>query len=169
MSTLDHILPKAIYPTLAVVPVNLVGACFECNKAKLTVVPTASENAVLHPYFDDISRERWLKAWVIQQDPCALIFKVAPPPNWNAVLTDRVRYQFNLLGLPSLYSNEAAREISNIRHNLQRHFDAGDARAVQEELMRQWRSRRTNRVNSWQTATYEALAHDAWFCDGGFA
>ena len=169
VSTLDHFLPKALYPALAVTPDNLVGACFECNMAKPTLAPACQEDIVLHPYFDNISQEQWLTARVLQQTPCAVIFSVVPPRSWDAIITARVRYQFNLLGLSALYSSEAAREISNIRHNLQLHFDAGGADTVREELLRQWRSRRANRLNSWQTATYQALSHDTWFYSGGFA
>ena len=169
VSTLDHILPKTLYPALAVAPDNLVGACFECNKAKLATAPVTPQDTLLHPYFDDVSHEQWLKAGIVPQAPPAVIFRVEAPHSWPADLTIRVRHQFDIFGLPSLYSSEAAREISNIRHNLQTHFDAGGTGAVQNELMRQWYSRRANRLNSWQTATYEALAHDAWFCDGGFA
>jgi hypothetical protein len=169
VSTLDHFLPKSLYPALAVMPTNLVGACFECNRAKPTAVPTSREAIILHPYFDDISREQWLTAQILRRTPCAVLFRVVPPRTWDAATAARVRYQFNLLELPALYSNEAAREMSNIRHNLQLHFDAGGADAVRNELLRQWRSRRANRLNSWQTATYEALSHDTWFCAGGFA
>ena len=169
VSTLDHILPKTLYPALAVAPDNLVGACFECNKAKLATAPVTPQDTLLHPYFDDVSHEQWLKAGIVPQAPPAVIFRVEAPHSWPADLTISVRHQFDIFGLPSLYSSEAAREISNIRHNLQTHFDAGGTGAVQNELMRQWYSRRANRLNSWQTATYEALAHDAWFCDGGFA
>ncbi len=169
VTSLDHILPMAHYPAFAVAPDNLVGACIDCNGAKRTTVPTAPQNAILHPYFDDVNQDQWLKARVVQQNPCALVFRVEPPASWSAILTFRVRHQFNLLGLSSLYSNEAASEISDIRYNLQTHFDVGGAGAVQDELMRQWRSRHANRLNSWRTATYEALAHDAWFHGGGFS
>jgi hypothetical protein len=93
---------------------------------------------------------------ILQQDGVAL---------WGA----RLIYQFELLKLAELYSREAAREISNIRYNLQKHFDAGGREAVRQELRRQWQSRRVNRLNSWQTATYKAFSDSAWFCDGGFA
>ena len=52
---------------------------------------------------------------------------------------------------------------------LRQDFDNGGAAAVRVELEYQWESRQANRVNSWQTATYEALAESDWFCDGGFA
>jgi hypothetical protein len=169
VSTLDHILPKSLYPALTVAPYNLVGSCVECNKVKLATAPTTPEDNALHPYFDDISQQQWLEGRVVQQNPCAVVFRVAPPSAWNAVMIARVKAQFNMLGLSSLYSSEAAREISNIRHNLQTHFDADGAQAVRAELLRQWRSRRANRLNSWQTATYNALSHDTWFYSGGFA
>jgi hypothetical protein len=168
VSTLDHILPKAVYPVLAVAPLNLVGACWECNKVKLAAIPTTAEDTVLHPYFDDISQDQWLKATVVQQQPCALTFDVRPPAKWDATKTARAIAQFNLLGLAALYASEAAREIANIRHNLRMHFNAGGATAVENELRRQWQSRYSNRINSWQTATYDAIAHDHWFYNGGF-
>jgi hypothetical protein len=59
--------------------------------------------------------------------------------------------------------------MANIRFDLQTHFDAGGPEAVRAELLRQWRSRRANQLNAWQTASYEALGHNDWFCDGGFA
>lgn len=168
ISTLDHILPKTLYPSLAIAPLNLVGACMECNKSKLDYAPRAQEEVVLHPYFDDITADRWLVAEVIPQNPCAIVFDVFRPPRWDDVTEARARRQFAMLRLPYLYSSEAARELSNIRHNLQTHFSAGGAATVRHELLRQWESRRANRVNSWQTAMYEAIANDDWFCRGGF-
>jgi hypothetical protein len=168
ISTLDHILPKTRYPCLAVMPLNLVGACMECNKAKSSLEPQNPEQVVLHPYFDDITASQWLVADVVQQTPCAIVFDIVRPPNWDNVTEARAKAQFGILGLPYLYSSEAGRELANIRHNLRAHFDAGGAAAVQHELMRQWRSRRANRLNSWQTAMYETIANDTWFCNGGF-
>lgn len=168
ISTLDHILPKTLYPSLTVTPNNLVGACMECNKAKLDFAPNTQEEVILHPYFDNITADRWLVAQVVQQNPCAIVFDIHRPPSWDDVTEARARRQFNFFRLPYLYSSEAAREIANIRHNLQTHFRTGGAATVRHELICQWQSRRANRVNSWQTAMYHAIAHDDWFCGGGF-
>ena len=168
VSTLDHILPKTQYPSLAVTPLNLVGACMECNKVKHSRSPKSAEEVVLHPYFDDISGDKWLVAKVVQTNPCAIIFDVVRAPGWDDVTEARARAQFTLFRLPYLYSSEAARELANIRCNLQTHLDNGGSVAVQEELLRQWSSRRSNRLNSWQTAMYEAISNDTWFCSGGF-
>ncbi len=62
VSTLDHLLPKRLFPSLALAPDNLVGACADCNKLKLTLAPTTAGDVILHPYFDDVDSERWLTA-----------------------------------------------------------------------------------------------------------
>jgi hypothetical protein len=54
VSTLDHMLPKALYPALVVAPLNLIGVCMECNKLKLDIAPSGAEDTFLHTYFDDI-------------------------------------------------------------------------------------------------------------------
>jgi 5-methylcytosine-specific restriction endonuclease McrA len=75
VSTLDHLLPKRLFPALAVAPNNLVGACADCNKAKLAFAPTAEEEVVLHPYFDNVDAERWLDARVVEGPVAAVIFR----------------------------------------------------------------------------------------------
>ena len=54
VTTLDHHLPKALFPALAVTPLNLVPACSDCNKAKLGASPDTARDAPLHPYYDDL-------------------------------------------------------------------------------------------------------------------
>jgi len=56
--TLDHLLPKTHYAVFAIFSCNLVPAC-KCNSKRtaLLVGPNPGER-ILHPYFDDILRER---------------------------------------------------------------------------------------------------------------
>jgi 5-methylcytosine-specific restriction endonuclease McrA len=65
VSTLDHHLPKAHYPALAVAPLNLVPACADCNKNKIDITPMAGADGTIHPYFDDIEDDLWLVAEVL--------------------------------------------------------------------------------------------------------
>jgi len=169
VSTLDHILPKGPYTVFAVTPANLVGCCADCNKLKLDVVPTGASDTILHPYFDDIENRQWLVADVVETSPAALTFSVNEVSEWDNDLNLRISNQFNLLGLAQLYSSQAAQETTNIRNNLQRHFDAGGPSLVREELMSQLISRRAVHINSWQTVTYSALTDSDWYCDGGFS
>ena len=168
VATLDHFLPKRSYPIYAVIPVNLVGVCSDCNKKKSNLIPTDATDTLLHPYFDDVNDEQWLFARVVEEVPVALTFHVARVDAWDQIKRSRLSHQFSVLGLAELYASQAARETADIRQNLERHFNVGGSDAVRAELEYQRESRRLNRHNSWQAATYAALAESDWYCDGGF-
>lgn len=168
VSTLDHHLPKAHYPALAVAPLNLVPACGDCNKAKLACIPTTASEETLHPYFDDITGDRWLYADVVEKDPAALRFFVDAPAHWSAVLAARVGLHFRTLGLAKLYAAEAADELLNIRHQLKIIHAAGGAAMVRAEMEGRRQSSSVVRANGWRTITFEAFSESAWFCNGGF-
>ena len=168
VSTLDHHLPKTRYPALAVAPLNLVPACADCNKAKLTSSPANANEETLHPYFDDIQDDRWLQARVIRQDPVTVRFRVEAPLHWDVVLASRVALHFETLGLGALYSAQAADELLNIRHQLQALHAAGGRELVRLEMADRAHSCRQARLNGWRTATFEAFALSEWFCDEGF-
>lgn len=90
VSTLDHHLPKTQYPALAVTPLNLVPACFDCNKAKHDAVPLSEEEVPLHPYYDELGEDIWLSATVVESRPSALRFRVERPDVWDDVFYNRV-------------------------------------------------------------------------------
>jgi len=169
VSTLDHHLPKALFPALAVAPVNLVPACGDCNKAKLDVRPATPQEQTFHPYFDDFGKERWLGADVVQGSPPAVRFCVQPPTNWPPLWRARAQHHFTTLKLGPLYASQAGQELANIRHHLMKLFVLGGADAVQKHLTEQATSRELANPNSWQTAMYRALTSSAWFCADGFA
>lgn len=168
VSTLDHILPKTLFPALAVTPDNLVGACKDCNKAKLALAPTCAADAVLHPYFDNISGERWLEADVIESNIAAAIFHVTHIEAWSDELNARVRNQFEILGLGPLYASQAAREISGQRADMVRIFNARGQDGVREELSYKAATWEAHQPNCWQAATFRALSQSDWYCSGGF-
>jgi hypothetical protein len=147
VSTLDHHLPKAHYPALAVAPLNLVPACSDCNKAKLASLPATASEETLHPYFDDITGDRWLYAEMIEEAPAALRFFVDAPAHWDNVLAARVDLHFRTLGLARLYAAEAADELLNIRHQLQIIHASGGAATVSAELEERAESSRLIRLN----------------------
>ena len=168
VTTLDHHLPKAHYPALAVVPLNLIPACGDCNKAKSDRIPLKAEDVPLHPYFDEIDNERWLLAVMVKTRPAALRFGVKAPLTWGPILKHRVRNHFKTLGLAKLYAAESAEELVNIRYQLIDIHDASGAEEVRLHLQERAESCRRSRRNGWRTAAYEAWAASDWFCKGGF-
>lgn len=55
VKTLDHYLPKTLYPTYAITPYNLVPSCDACNKIKMTESFDSYEQQTIHPYYDDFT------------------------------------------------------------------------------------------------------------------
>jgi len=168
VSTLDHYLPKAHYPSLAVTPINLVPACSDCNKAKLDAVPQSAEDVPLHPYYDDLGDDIWLTAVVVQRHPAALKYSIVRPAAWSDTLYARARSHFNSLNLGSLFASEAAEELLNIRHQLKMIHDINQGVGVRDELLRRAESCSEIRKNSWRSAAYNAWSQSDWFCDRGF-
>lgn len=168
VTTIDHYLPKTEYPRLSVVPINLVPSCSDCNKSKLTSYPTTSEEETIHPYFDDIENETWLKATVNHTTPPTIQFTVIPTDDWDELLADRVKFHFESLNLNSLYSAQAAVELVQINYRLQMLHASLGATGVRNHLIEGAETRNNANINSWQTAMYKAMATDQWFCSGGF-
>ena len=168
VATLDHHLPKAHFPALAVAPLNLVSACSDCNKAKLSSVPTRAEDVSLHPYYDDLGDQVWLAAEVVEKRPTALRFYVVEPAVWDPVLAARVRKHFRSLGLAALYASQSAEELVNIRYQLTTLRASDPAAGVRDELARRAKSCAVGRPNGWRAAAYRAWQASDWFCGGGF-
>lgn len=168
VSTLDHSLPKANHPLFAVTPVNLVPCCKDCNHAKGTQTATAEEEQLLHPYYDDVTADRWLFAEIVRGRPPGAIFRVVSPNDWSDSIAARVALQFDTLKLAQLYASQAGRQLQNMRRALVEILEGADPAAVKRELERRARSCADVAVNSWEGALYEAAAESEWYCAGGF-
>lgn len=162
-ATLDHFVAKKSYHALAVNPLNLVPACFECNHGK----GSASRDTP-HPYFDDFHREIWLSATVVDTSPSVVEYKVAPPVAWSTALAARVETHFHEFRLAELFGSQAARHLAGIRQLLRRTLAATDADAVRCLLEGMRDSWGATDLNCWEAALYRALAASSWFCEGGF-
>ena len=70
-STLDHYLPKAKFPQLAVITLNLVPSCKDCNHGKNAAVATTAAEQGLHPYYDHdhFINDQWLVAEIESSVP----------------------------------------------------------------------------------------------------
>lgn len=153
VTTVDHYLTKSAYAALAVNPANLIPACGDCNKMKSSAVL-----GTLHPYYDNVERDRWLGASVIEQSPPVVQFAVQPPESWSSELADRVYRHFATFELGPLYSMQAARLISGVQALLDLLLRERGSAAVRDHLLQNEASWRQAGQNSWQAACYAALA-----------
>lgn len=90
VTDLDHLLPQSKFPIFAVTPANLIPSCHTCNKNK-----SASLVDIVNPYYEDTTKENWLK--------CTIILK-------NNILLPEYSLDFS----STSYSNSLQTKISNI-------------------------------------------------------
>ncbi len=168
VTTLDHVLAKTDYPTFAVSPINLIPACIDCNKIKLTSYnPNSSEEEILHPYYDDISNEQYLVAVVNKERPASITFNIKSSIP-ETIMEKRLKVHFELFALNELYIANSAKYLADINFRLNSLYTSSGKDAVKEYLQEEFESRFNNNKNSWETAFYEALYKSDWYCDGGF-
>ncbi|MEJ8641146.1 hypothetical protein WKI68_05990 [Streptomyces sp. MS1.HAVA.3] len=167
--TLDHVLPKMSFPALCVDPLNLVPACVDCNHAKRDTMPSSAETTPLQPYLDRIDHHRWLEARVVQSSPVWIEYFVSPPPSWDRTLTERARHHFQVFRLAELFALQANHTLGSIRIQLTAVLEAGGMAEVRAYLSAEAATRLADRPNGWEGVTYETLAKDDQFCNGGFS
>lgn len=169
VSTVDHYLPKSIYADLAITPLNLLPSCADCNFSKRDVTARDPESQTLHPYFDNFDADKWLFAKLDQTSPAALVFFVECPDHWDEIQKSRMKNHFKIFKLAQLYASNSANELNNIRFYLQiLAASPNSSQNIKSHLEGMAKSYAANNKNSWQGATYEALASSDWFHAGGF-
>jgi hypothetical protein len=166
VSTLDHYLPKTEFPTFSVLPYNLVASCKDCNTGKLASYATTQNTQTLHPYYDNFTIEQWLFARVLQTSPVSIEFYVNPPATWNQVDKDRVQSHFDNYKLNKRFSSQAASVLAYLRDKFLQYFS--NPIDIANELERDFNINRNIHLNSWETAMYQALYRNPWYCNGGF-
>jgi hypothetical protein len=168
VKTLDHHLPKTQYTALSVTPTNLIPSCYWCQFSKRQGYPTTAGEQTLHPYYDDFTNDRWLRAEVIETRPASFVFSVDPPNGWTEETANRLRSHMKTFCLYDLYSSNAGSELRNMHYRLNELFIDGGPGSVRTHLLEEAATRRAANLNSWETATYNAAAASDWFCDRGF-
>jgi 5-methylcytosine-specific restriction endonuclease McrA len=165
--TLDHYLPKTKYPIFSVTPITLVPACSTCNKDKLTAFPKSSEDQTLHPYFDNVENDAWIKGSIIETDPISFNFSPSPPSHWADILQKRAISHFHSYKLNSVFAAYANDEFRARRLHLVKLF-----RLNPDELKKQLQDSHDSALemgkNTWRVIMYEALLSNEWFLNGGF-
>lgn len=159
VSTLDHYLPKAQYPALAVTPTNLVPACRDCNLGKKkNYIPQMAEEESLHPYFDDVEGDVWLNVdLALQGEHLVPTYSVIQPEGWDDVLFQRTKCHMELYELYRLYAIHASEEIAARKMSWAMIYQKCGEDILTEQLQDEANSRGRMFLNSWQAALYRAL------------
>ncbi|MHA1630719.1 MAG: HNH endonuclease [Candidatus Heimdallarchaeota archaeon] len=163
-STLDHYLPKANYPQLAVLPINLIPCCKDCNTGKSNSLAKNAEAQALHPYFEKnhFFEEKWISGRVIQERPISVEFYADPPVHWDDLQRNRAISHFKDFDLAKRFSVQTADEISILhsqRSNFMKNYSYEQFRDYLFSV-----AQGVPFINHWKAVMYNTLANDKWYC-----
>lgn len=171
--TLDHYLPKELYPEFSIFALNLVPSCAKCNTRKRTLIVDEDTDVrlFLHPYFDDIPNQPFLTVRVgLRQGALLLEFRVRQPAGMSQARYFQLRSHFKQLDLADRYRKLSLVELRGRHGGFVRFYqNGGGAARVAAELQAEADDyEAAHGSNFWRVILYRALAAHDGFCDGGF-
>lgn len=155
VSTLDHFLPKAYFPKLAVNALNLVPSCFACNKEKQSTYFSRAEDVTLHPYYDNVQDSTWLFAEFKSNKISSIVFYVKHD---DPLLVKRLQAHMKNYKLALLYQEKVVEECLAYQKMWNNVLQKNEGRRELIKLMEMsYESACCNEKNSWRAALYRAI------------
>ena len=169
VESLDHVLPRAVYPEFTVLAQNLVPACFNCNQKKGDNCSQKTDLNLMHPYFVHIPDAPILFAVVaVEAREISWKFYLQQNGDIDHDQFESIKNMFDLLDLANRYFQASVGEIIDRTGHLDELHQAGGATEIRSYFQKEADSARRSRgENYWKTAILRALADSDDFCDGG--
>lgn len=106
---------------------------------------------------------------MVETRPPSLRFFVSAPEHWDDTSKKRVHAHFQDFNLSARYSIEASNELACLRYLLADYRENSGAEGVRRHLEVRAHAYANFHLNSWQTAMFQALAANEWYCEEGFS
>lgn len=171
VKTLDHYLPKDVFPSLSIAPKNLIPSCRDCNMDKGVERPTSAETLTLHPEYDRSMYSRdWLEATL---DPVDLCIRFDASRHLTPKHRNRVRHHLKTHDIHTTYATHAGRETVMIAAQIQNHFaNPAPPQIIQmldDQLQDLEKAPALLRPScAWQIALRRSLRDSPFFVQGGY-
>ncbi|MFM5211337.1 hypothetical protein [Aeromonas hydrophila] len=169
-TTLDHYLPKELFPEFSVLSKNLIPICSVCNSNyKGTKWIEKGERLFLHSYYDIIPDEYFLDLSVVIAKKISLTFsskQVASEPDFSKLFQNHFKH----LNLNERFKRKAASEISRKRKTLDKIYSNNNSLLDVSRALKSEADQLEENLskNHWKTVLYKALYQSNDFCDRGF-
>lgn len=159
ISTLDHYLPKALYPAFTLTQFNLIPECFDCNHTKLEKVTTLSSEQLFHPYYDNFDKDIWLKAKIIkkQSQPIYCDFFAEPGDKFSETEKKRIIFSFSEKGynLKKVYQEIGSKALRDLKITIEALLRANSD--IKKFFYEYIEKERKIELNSLKAALYTAI------------
>lgn len=162
---LDHYLPKTVFPSLAVTPLNLVPICADCNELKKAYYSEDKGEMLIHPYFDEFANEvfEFLKCSVIEDDNIGFVFYIQRLDHWDDSTFSRVKLHFEKLKISELYRTAFEDDFDAHIEGLMYVFDSIGFVGCKEMIKKMCNSFVEKKRTPWLYAGYNSLLNSECF------
>lgn len=161
--TIDHYLPKGIFPEFSVFTLNLIPCCGDCNQMKDEKVKDSNNiREFINFYFDDFLNIQFLfcDISIVGNEPVADFF-IQNTNNLSSNNYKIIKNHFSNLRLFERYKDKINTEISEIKNSCEAEIAYGlDKTIISSVLLdRSQRNKKTFGVNYWKAVLMEGLAN----------
>lgn len=154
--TLDHYLPKALFPEFSIFSLNLVPVCGRCNNLKSDSFLDSGCRSFLHPYFDLLEGNLFLCAEVyVQSGTPAVSFYLDNSNYIDQYVYDVICRHFKSLNLGERYRKKGVALMSEIVYSAEFRIQPSQLKALFLSEAERVASRKG--PNCWEAAMYRAM------------
>ena len=152
-------MPISLYPEYAVLAINLLPCCNECNKKKDNYWKADGYRGILNFYVDNIPNIQFLKGEIIQRNELPVISLDFDFSLINPNLSKIIIAHYKRLDLFNRYEEESGDEISEISRQLKIYSGEKTKNEISKLLLDDARDLQTLfGENYWKAILREALA-----------
>jgi len=157
--TLDHYLPKQLFPELAAMPINLAPMCDACQDEKDTkTVDEESRRFFLHPYFDQIAISQIVMLIVRVPYEAPASFDLVPSlvlaPEWRDLVSRHLKELDIYARFKEYFTDQYVRTLRLVQ-------DTRQAGENVESMLRQFAALHRDRSrNCWDYVFYSGVLND---------
>lgn len=170
VSTLDHYLPRKVYPEYSILSTNLIPACPRCNNARGGALVGQHSCLFWHAYLDTVPEQRILFANLVSSDGALVAaFRVDNANGADPALVAKLAFLFDALKLRDYFAQEAAVMFNDFAPALSRLWSIGGEAAVRDDLRQRAEDYANRRgLNTWMTAICIELAAAGDYSEASF-
>ncbi|MGG2023093.1 hypothetical protein AB1J88_23985 [Pseudomonas sp. S8] len=167
LSSTDHYLPKEDYSEYAVLAINLVPCCLECNNKKGTYWKANNARTIINFYLDDIPEQEFLTCDLKYEDAIPVArYKLLQDHDISAESFNLIKCHYDRLNLLERYKDGSNDEITSTLDSILSFSKDDEPSKIKSDLITNYQKRVSRYgVNHWRCALLKALYNSNVFLD----
>ncbi|EJR3606048.1 HNH endonuclease [Vibrio vulnificus] len=155
--TLDHYLPKTVYPELSIVVLNLTPMCSECQGRKGSDITDEYGNKIfIHPYFDPVE-EVLLELQILEPYSTPAAFTVGVPDDIDEPLRSLVERHIEGIDFVDRFEEFCRIEYTNLLMTFSDEREQPEPSTSKQIISRFLRQYERQSVNRWESIFYRGI------------